>query len=155
MKKKISIIASIVLMIDLFSKYLIFNNMGENTEIIKNFFYIRKSQNFGAAFSLFTGNVYLIIIVNIIIFFFLIKYINRFKVNLRNTIAFGFVIGGLFGNLFDRVIYGYVRDFLDFYIFNYNYPVFNIADSCIVIGVILMIIAIMKGEDEVGKISSK
>ena len=61
--------------------------------------------------------------------------------------AFGLLLGGLSGNLIDRLFFGYVRDFLDFYIFGYDYPVFNIADICIVFGVILLIIAVLKGED--------
>ena len=74
-------------------------------------------------------------------------FIFRFKKNTRNSIAFGLVIGGMAGNLIDRVFFGYVRDFLDFYIFNYDFPVFNIADTAIVIGIILLIYAVIKGED--------
>ena len=55
------------------------------------------------------------------------------------------LIGGILGNLFDRIIYGYVIDYLDFYILGYNYPVFNIADMCIVISVFLIIIDTIRG----------
>lgn len=55
------------------------------------------------------------------------------------------MIGGILGNLFDRIIYGYVIDYLDFYIFGYNFPIFNIADICIVISVILIIIDTLWG----------
>jgi signal peptidase II len=55
------------------------------------------------------------------------------------------LIGGILGNLFDRIFYGYVIDYLDFYIFNYNYPVFNIADMCIVISVCLLIVDMIRG----------
>ncbi|MDE5889251.1 MAG: signal peptidase II, partial [Bacilli bacterium] len=62
--------------------------------------------------------------------------------------AFGLLYGGLAGNLIDRIISGYVIDFLDFYIFKYDFPVFNVADICIVLGVLLLIYATIKGEDE-------
>ena len=67
--------------------------------------------------------------------------------------AFGLLYGGIIGNLIDRMLYGYVIDFLDFKIFNFNYPVFNIADIGIVIGILLLIIAIFKKEDECGNSS--
>jgi signal peptidase II len=50
------------------------------------------------------------------------------------------VVGGAIGNLIDRIIRGYVVDFLDFYIFGYNYPVFNVSDICVVCGAILLLI---------------
>ena len=56
------------------------------------------------------------------------------------------LIGGIIGNLIDRIIYGYVIDYLDFNIFGYNYPVFNLADSMIVISIILLILFINKGD---------
>ena len=77
-----------------------------------------------------------------------------FKKNKRNDIAFGLLVGGLMGNLLYRILYVYVRDFFDFYIFGYDYTVFNIADIAIVIGVILLIVAIIKGEDSKNAISS-
>ena len=79
----------------------------------------------------------------------------KFKLNRRNIIAFGLLFGGIIGNLLDRFILGYVRDFLDFYILGYDFPVFNISDCAIVIGIILLIIAIIKGEEVSGKDSSK
>lgn len=74
-------------------------------------------------------------------------YMQKFKQNRRNMIAFSLVIGGLLGNLIDRIIHGYVIDFIDFYVLNYNYPIFNFADSFICIGVCMLLYAIFMGED--------
>ena len=79
---------------------------------------------------------------------------KTFKNNTRNHIAFGLVYGGIIGNFIDRIFIGYVRDFIDVRIINYHYPVFNIADSAIVIGIILLIIAIIKKEDSHHEVSS-
>ena len=72
-------------------------------------------------------------------------------INIRNKIAFGLVFGGLLGNLLDRIIYGYVRDFISLQFGSYQYPIFNIADIAIVIGIIFIIIAIIKKEDVYAK----
>ena len=80
----------------------------------------------------------------------MIIYQKNFVDNRRNIIAFSLVYGGLLGNLFDRIVNGYVIDYLKFYIGGYEYPVFNLADVALVIGFILIIYAIFKGEDKYG-----
>ena len=64
-------------------------------------------------------------------------------------------MGGIIGNLLDRVLFGYVRDFFNFYIIGYDFPVFNVADIFIVLGVFILIISILKGEDSNGSNSRK
>lgn len=76
-------------------------------------------------------------------------YEKSFKKSKVNALAFGLVYGGLLGNLFDRIRFGYVIDYLKFYIGGYEFPVFNLADTAIVVGFILMFIAIIKGEDKI------
>ncbi len=157
MNKKILIYSAIVLFLDQLSKGFIsaFMKVGDNIKVISNFFYIRYLNNYGAAWSLFNNRNTFLIIVSIISLIIIYRFMFLFKKNKRNDLAFGLIIGGIVGNLIDRWLFGYVRDFLDFYIFNYDYPIFNIADMAVVIGVILLIIAIIKGEDRSGKISSK
>ena len=155
MNKKTYIIAVLILIIDQVSKSLIeiFFKLNESVMVIKDFFYITVVHNTGGAWSIFSNHSYLFIIASIVAIVLLIKFMFGFKNNLRNSIAFASLFGGIFSNLADRLFLGYVRDFLDFKIFGYDYPIFNIADIAIVVGVILLIIAVIKGEDKRDKIS--
>lgn len=151
MNKKPYIIAILILIIDQVSKSLIevFFKFNESIQIIKDFFYITVVHNTGGAWSIFDNHSYFFILFSIIAVIILIKFMFSFKNNLRNNIAFSLTIGGILSNLADRIFLGHVRDFLDFKLFGYNYPIFNIADIAIVIGVILLIVAIIKGEDKI------
>lgn len=150
MNRKIFAVSVITLFIDQITKIIIpiFLKVGEKTTIIKNFFSIYFIENYGAAWSIFDYKVEILIVASIVSLIILVRYMYNFKTNKRNNIAFGFVIGGIFGNLIDRVFLGYVRDFLSFKIASYQYPIFNFADVAIVLGVFLLIIAILKGEDK-------
>lgn len=156
MKKKVIIYSFIIVIVDLISKLVIDKllKINETISIINNFFSITKVFNRGASFSMFIGYRLLFILIGIITIVILFKYLNNFKMNNRNIFAFSLLIGGIIGNLIDRVIYGYVIDFLDFNIFGYDAPIFNIADTCICIGAFLLFYAIMKRED-INEIDSK
>lgn len=149
MNKKTYLIAIIILIIDQISKSVIevLLEFNKSFLIVKDFFYVTVCHNTGGAFSILENYSYLFIVFSVLALIILIKFMFSFKNNLRNNIAFACTCGGILSNLADRVFLGYVRDFLDFKIFGYDYPVFNIADIAIVIGVILLIIAIIKGED--------
>lgn len=153
MKKKSLIIATIIVIIDVILKIVIDNilSINESIQVIPNVFYITKVYNTGAAWSLFEGSGILLIIIAIVAFFLLLKYQNYFMENKRNILAFALIYGGLVGNLIDRVIYGYVIDYLHIYIFGFSCPVFNLADMAIVVGFLLVIIAIIKGEEHDNK----
>lgn len=133
----------VFLVIDIVSKLIVSNlmNVNESIRVIKDFFYITYVRNTGAAWSIFAGETWLLIIVSLIIISFIVWYIykNRPKSKLE-IVGYSMVLGGAIGNFIDRVIYGYVIDFFDFYIFGYDYPIFNLADSFILIGVILLVI---------------
>ena len=149
MNRKILIVGIIALIVDQITKiiaeaYLILN---VPKKIINNFFYLTLCHNDGAAWGLFKNHQWIIIVGTIVALILIYHFIFCFKKNIRNNIAFGLLFGGLSGNLLDRIIFGYVKDFIDIYIFKYDYPVFNVADICIVVGVALLIIAIIKGED--------
>ena len=133
----------VFLIIDIISKIIVSKLMDvyDSIVIVKDFFNITYVRNTGAAWSIFEGQVLGLIVVSLIIISFIIYYISKQKVKTKlEKIGYSLILGGSFGNLLDRIIYGYVVDFLDFNIFGYDYPVFNLADSFIFIGVILFII---------------
>lgn len=146
----------IIFIIDQIVKLFIGFNINLNTSItvFRNFFYISNVHNYGAAFSILYGNRIFLILVSIIalilVYHFLLK--NK-KFEWIDIVIYSLLIGGILGNLFDRIIYGYVVDYLDFYIFNYNFPIFNIADICIVCSVILIIIDTLRSGN--GEVRSK
>ena len=157
MKRKISLFTLIFLSIDIISKLIIDNffNLDETKVIINNFFSLTKVYNTGASWNILAGYRFVLILITLIILILLVLYQKKFKENIRNILAFSLLYGGIIGNLIDRIIYGYVIDFFDFNIFGYDYPVFNVADICIVFGIILLVIAILKKEDENGSSSKK
>ncbi len=148
MKKRPYIIAFLFFIIDLISKLLISNllELGKSIKIINNFFYITHVRNFGAAWSILEDQRILLLIISVIVLFLINKFMNKEELSKLENISYGMIIGGIIGNLFDRIIYSYVIDFIDFRIFGYNYPVFNLADTFIVIGIIIMAIITIRKE---------
>jgi len=146
-KDHIYIITFLFLFIDQLSKYIIKENLNlfEKIEIIPHFFSINYVQNEGAAWGILSNMSIVLTIISALFIILLNKYINKQNnLNKLSIISYGLLLGGVLGNLIDRILYNYVIDFLDFNIFGYNYPVFNIADIGIVIGCILLIINIIK-----------
>ena len=141
--KKIFIISLIVFLIDFGVKVLItkFMEINDSIILIPNFLNFTLVNNYGAAWSLFKGQGWLLVIISLSIIIGVIYYIIKKKdLNTLEIIGYSFLIGGSLGNLFDRIIYGYVIDFLDFNILGYDYPIFNLADSFIVIGIAILVI---------------
>lgn len=142
MKKKVLIISFITLFIDLTTKFLIFSldKFEDSVVVINNFFKITPVKNFGAAFSTFEHMNLLLITISVIILIYLLLSINKVKNTKLNGLSYGLLIGGLLGNLFDRMVFGYVRDFLSFKIWKFNFAIFNIADVGIVVGIFMILI---------------
>ena len=140
--KKIGLIGLVFLVVDLIVKLLIKNNLGlfESINVIPNFFNITYVRNTGAAFSILEGSRIFLIGISIfaiyLIYLFLIK---NTKLSRFDNFCYGMLIGGILGNLVDRIIYGYVIDYLSFKIINYQAPIFNLADTFIVISVIIIV----------------
>lgn len=145
--KKIAGISIFVLIIDQLLKLLVSSLLKLNTskEIISNFFNISLVHNNGAAWSILSGNRLLLILISIsalVLIYYL--FIKDKELTSLEIVTYGMLIGGILGNLLDRILYGYVIDFLDFNILGYRYPVFNFADCCIVISALLLIIGVIR-----------
>ena len=143
------ITAIIVFAIDMLTKYWIAGHEELfNVVIIPNLFHITYSTNTGMAFSLLNNQTILLTIISAIAIMWLSYYAITKPMNKFKQFVFGLLIGGAFGNFYDRLFLGYVRDFLDFYIFGYNYPVFNVADSALTIGILLLVIITLREEKD-------
>ena len=150
MKQRVLIISFITLIIDLVTKFIIFSvdKFSSSVVVIKNFFKITPIKNYGAAFSSFENMNILLISISVIILIYLLYTVPKVKKSWLNAISYGLLIGGLLGNLIDRIVLGYVRDFLSFKIFGFNFAIFNIADIGIVVGVFLILILSILKEKE-------
>ena len=139
LRKVITII--ITLLIDQIIKYIA-QTINMNIVLIDNIFELKYVQNEGAAFSILSGHSVLLIFITIAICAVIYKLMYSYKENIITDISFGLIYGGIFGNLIDRVIFQYVRDFISVG----SFPIFNIADSAIVVGIIILLIITIKGE---------
>jgi signal peptidase II len=150
---KLLLISLAVILLDRLSKGWILRHVasGQEITIIPNFFHLSHVYNNGAAFSLFSDNPspekvrWMLIGFSLIaIAIVLVVFIKAGQhVNLT-SIALALVLGGAIGNLYDRLAYRYVIDFLAFNFSSYHYPDFNVADSCIVIGACLLLLEVFR-----------
>jgi signal peptidase II len=109
------------------------------------FFNLTLAHNFGAAFSFLAGaggwQRWFFVVLAVVISAVLIIWMRRLAQTAKlEAISLALIIGGAIGNVIDRLIYGYVIDFLDVYAGSYHWPAFNIADSAICVGAVLLII---------------
>ena len=130
-----------VIICDQLTKYVVRETIPlYETFIEVGIFSIVHGQNTGSAFGLFAGFTNFLIIASLIgLALILYFFVKQASANLFVRIAVGLIVGGAVGNLIDRVLHKEVIDFIDFFIENQHWPAFNIADSCITIGVMIMI----------------
>lgn len=150
--KKEKIIGLIIVLIlvgfDLVSKSMIESSIPyqQQMEIIPNFFWLTNVRNTGAAWSILDGKIGLLTLVSLVAAIVLTVVYLKDKQSKLGNIALVLMIAGTIGNFVDRLLLGYVRDFLSFNLFGYMFPVFNIADSLLVIGVFLLIVEVFIDE---------
>ena len=149
------LLVSVLLGIDLLFKYLVSTYL-TTVNIIDNFFSLTYVLNDGAAFSLFASRTYLLILIALICLFFIIYELKNNLDDKMLSIGYSLALAGLLGNFLDRLIDGYIIDYLSFKILGYNYPIFNFADILIVVGIIIVIIKeILKERGKKNEVRSK
>lgn len=146
MKKKIYLVALICFLIDIVSKCLVTRFLNSEVIIIKDFFSLLYTKNTGAAFSMFAGNAMFLALIGLIVIYLLHRYVFKDVNRKYEVLAYGMLVGGILGNLVERIIYMSVTDFFKFNIFGYNFPIFNFADIFICVGGFLLIIDIVRSE---------
>ncbi|MGL1834534.1 signal peptidase II [Rhodocyclaceae bacterium SMB388] len=137
-------LAASIVAIDQLTKWIVLSSMsfGQAIEVTR-FFKLVLVFNPGAAFSFLADQPgwqrWFFVTLAIVICIWLLSMLRRHQHELALPLAFSMIIGGAFGNVIDRVLYGAVVDFLYFHIGRYGWPAFNVADSAITLGVILML----------------
>lgn len=137
------LLAFVVILIDQWTKWLVvrYMELGESIPIIENVLYITSHRNRGAAWGMLQGQFWLFYLITIVVVVGIVIYIQRLQPTQRLFgIALGLMLGGALGNFIDRVFRKEVVDFIHAYIFSYSFPIFNVADAALTIGVALMFI---------------
>lgn len=146
----LAIIVAAVLLVDQASKLYIRQAMllGDSVPVLPGLLHITHVKNSGAAFGILPNQHLLFLIAGIVVIIVMLYYFRQLAVaDGLSTVAFGSVLGGATGNLIDRMVFGKVTDFIDFRV----WPVFNVADSAIVVGMILLSFILIKdARNEVG-----
>lgn len=139
-------ITIVILLLDQITKFIVASSMrvGDSFNVIPHFLNITSHRNNGAAWGILSGKMSFFYIITIIILVVLIIfYIKEAKQHLLMQVAISLLFAGALGNFIDRVLHGEVVDFVDTNIFGYNFPIFNVADSSLTIGVLLIVIALL------------
>lgn len=153
------IIALIIIALDQITKWKIVESMelGQSIVVIQDFFYITSHRNRGAAWGILEGQMWLFYIITTIVVIGIIYYMEKHaKGKSLFQLSLAFILGGAIGNFIDRLFRKEVVDFLDTYIFTYDFPIFNVADAALTIGVVLMFIQmIIESRHEKRKINEQ
>ncbi len=147
------ILTLLVILLDQWTKWLIVASMeiGESVKVIDDIIHITSHRNRGAAWGMLEGKFWLFYIITAIVVVALVYFMQteaKGKPLMKTSLAI--LLGGAIGNFIDRLFRGEVVDFIQTFIFGYHFPIFNIADAALTIGVLLLFGA-MFIEDRKGK----
>ncbi|MCI1857640.1 MAG: signal peptidase II [Sporolactobacillus sp.] len=137
------LMAAIIVALDQGTKWLVVRHMdiGDSVELVPRLFYFTSVRNNGAAWNIFEGQMAFFYVVTLIVLVVVIYYMQKIgRTQPLLGTALALIIGGTVGNFVDRLFRGEVVDFIHVYIGTYSFPVFNVADSALSIGVCLLIL---------------
>lgn len=151
MRKFHLLLALAILVFDRLTKWLVEQRIAlhENVNVIPGFFRLTHVQNRGAAFGLFSESaseykVLVLVLFSVVALVVVSTLLWRNSHRLTSTgVGLALILGGALGNLWDRVVTGHVVDFLLFYVGSYQWPAFNVADTAIVVGAVLLVAEIL------------
>lgn len=146
MKNKMIALGTLLLLLDQVVKVIADNLLNNTIIIIPNFIQLQYLKNYGVGFSMLNGNRFLIIIISVILIYFAVTLVREYSGKPKYLLGLTLILAGAFGNLIDRIVRGYVVDYVDTYIFGYDFPVFNLADVYLCIGAIGIIILLILDE---------
>lgn len=140
-----SILGIAIIFLDQVTKLLVvkFMELGESIPLIDGFLYLTSHRNEGAAWGMLQGRMWLFYIITVFVIVVLVMFYKReAKTSLLLQTSLVLLMAGAIGNFIDRLLFQKVVDFVDTVIFGYDFPIFNVADASLTVGVILMVIQI-------------
>lgn len=143
------LIAIVTVIVDQLTKWLIvkYMKLGESIPVIDGFLSITSHRNRGAAWGILEGQMAFFVIITVLVIVGIVYYMKSFASQSKvYGWGLGLLLGGAIGNFIDRLFRGEVVDFVDTIIFGYDFPIFNVADSALCIGVGLIIFQMFKEE---------
>jgi len=154
--KLIGLTLTLILVLDQGTKFIVDRTipLHHSFSVIENLFNLTHIRNTGAAFGILAGRrgwvrSSFLLFFSLLAMGFIIVLLRRLpEREITLTMALSFILGGAMGNLIDRLLYGEVIDFLDFYWSRYHWPAFNAADSFITVGVILTLFRFIQSRDK-------
>jgi signal peptidase II len=146
MTRKHFIFILILILIDQLTKQIVMYKMFYGQVIpLTSFFQLTYITNTGIAFGMFKGvNIFLIVFTILVLAFFYFWFQKHIKESHISVAAFMLIFSGALGNLIDRIFYGHVIDFLELHLNRHYWPAFNVADSCITIGGVILFLSVFK-----------
>lgn len=144
------LISAVIAFSDQLTKYFVRHHfaLAESRPVVNGFFNLTYIRNTGAAWGMLGGQNTMLTLLSLVLLVLMVVFRRSFLSDTwPHRLALGLLIGGIVGNLVDRIRLGWVTDFLDFYIGPHHWPAFNIADAAICVGVgIYLITALREGK---------